>query len=171
MALRLAEDLSEGGANVAEVREAWRSFVHRTWCDDAMTNGDAWVEPARLIGSGLSAPERRVYELGLGLRADAMEAIEAALSVRDWSELDPRLAAAELSCPLYVAHGASDRVIPVQEALKLAAAAGRSPDVRSYITRWFGHTGGGGFDGDALEELTTMLGFLGALAGLPRTPR
>ena len=99
MAIRLAEELAEEGVNVAEVREAWRRFVHQTWCDEAMAEGDAWIEPARNIGSALAAPERGLYELGLGLRAEATEAIEAALSARDWSELDPRLAAgALLSC-------------------------------------------------------------------------
>ena len=171
MAIRLAEELAEEGVNVAEVQEAWRRFVHQTWCDEAMAEGDAWIEPARNIGSALAAPERGLYELGLGLRAEATEAIEAALSARDWSELDPRLAAGELSCPVYVAHGVGDQVIPVQEAPKLAAAAGRSSEVRCYVTRWFGHTGSGGFDGDAVQELSTMLGFLGALSGLPRTPR
>lgn len=169
MAINLADEIPAAAADRERVRAAWRALVLRTWGDDDARDHGAWTRPAAAIADDLDGEERRLFELGVGIHPESAAAIETALSARDWSAFDPRPAASELRCPLYVAHGVGDDVIPVQEAPKLAAAATLSPDVRLYLTRWFGHTGAGGLGGDAGEELRTMFGFLDAIAGLPRT--
>lgn len=117
---------------------------------------------AGFISIGAPADMWEVWAYHLGRKGLPGRAIVKALSpfwrVRagvPWKDLDPRLKARDMACPILILHGEKDESVPVRHAKVLAAAAGVEP----LVLQGQGHT-------DLLEspELHRILfEFLGSL--------
>jgi hypothetical protein len=93
----------------------------------------------------LREPGRRLLELVLNRREDAVAPLLAALPPRAreaLARLSPVAVVPRLPARLLVAHGEGDTSIPYTESLRLAAAAGGG--IRATIFRTFHHTGPAG---------------------------
>ena len=111
--------------------------------------GGAYDSLKREIRAGLAADEREVWDLLappagalLPARSSAHRLADilttAALTAEP--DLDPEGAVASLRCPVVLAHGHGDRLIPFTETLRLRELLPEQTGVSATITRFFAHS-------------------------------
>ncbi len=158
----------ETQADRSAVAAAWREYVHATWSKEWGPRVADWRGVGSRIAESLDdEATRELFEVGVGLRPDTSGHIERALVEGQGETLELRDAAACVTAPVRIMHGADDDVIPVAQADALARCFTATEDLRVYRTGAFAHTGGGGA-GAMLRDLGTTIGMLRCLAELPR---
>lgn len=148
---------------------AWLTLVRRTWGRPEPKVKGARDPIAAEVAATLPAALREPFLRGAGLAPGAMDDLETVL--RDHRDAlafaDPLPDLARVRCPIVVAHGREDDVIPVEEAEKLRAALPPGPH-RVLVTGAYGHTGAASLSPRALaKEATAMLGIAHAVSSAP----
>ena len=172
--MNLVADMEAAPEQTHRVHDAWLAYIKATWGDPTMRDRARFEPIARRLSQTLEEEERALFLRGCGLAPGAREEVEGAL-VRanarlNW--LDPQAHLARLRCPLYIAHGADDDVVPVHHAEAMASAATSCPRVTQAVTGLYGHTEHVGLSGllkrgpEAFRELRTMMGLLRAIVSV-----
>ena len=167
--LECADVAPEYGPNLAA---AWLELARRTWSRPGEPRDDrARARLHRRVAGQLAAelPEstRALYLMGCGLDHGGIELAQRALERFDSDYMDVISHLPGLRCPVHVAHGVEDDVIPVQHAHALASALPAGLDHGLYITGLYGHTAHGSLIGlmPALgREVSTLAGLVRAIA-------
>ncbi len=165
--LNLLETLPGRPRDTARLEHAWRTMVFRTWGRAELKAADARAEIAESIARGLSADEQALFLKGCGLRPGGAELFDEALELAREGFLwaDPRPAIERLRCPVAVAHGRDDDVIPWQHAERLRDLCSAVVPTQLFLTGMYGHTGSQRPTlSAAYEELRTLLGIAGTFA-------
>jgi pimeloyl-ACP methyl ester carboxylesterase len=149
-----------------ELGRAWTELCHRTW-------GNMELKlPGRLdpfidaIEASLPPAHRALFRVGAAGLDQSGELVEAALERgrAEFACVSPRIALAQIRCPVVICHGLEDDVIPWGEATKLHRALGHAP-VRLHLTGLYAHTGAGPLKLTAVaREATTLLAIASAIA-------
>ncbi len=161
--LNLLEHLPGVPEDREPLARAWTAFVRRTWGKDEMKDG-GWRVLAREMSARLPDAYRAMFETGVGLRPGAVATIDVALRAASgaFAYLDPSAVCGDVRCPVTIAHGRDDDVIPYREAERLHADL---PGSELFITGLYAHTGSAMVSpSDALAEGRAMLGILSAMA-------
>jgi len=182
--MNLVADMESAPEHTHRLHDAWLAYVKATWGDPSMRDIARFEPIAQRLSQTLDEEERALFLRGCGLAPGALEEVEGALlkasSRLDWLAPQPHLA--RLRCPLYIAHGADDDVVPVRHSEAMANAATSCPKVTQAVTGIYGHTEHVGIRGllkrgpEAFMELRTMVGLLHAIASVshpstgPRAP-
>lgn len=120
--------------------DAWLTFVQRTW-SRAGKKRDREFEPvARQLVRTVPEPVRHLYLMGCGVEDGGVALCERALAVFDGTHMEVRSLLPDVRCPVHIAHGADDDVIPVSQARELDAAMPVGLPHAMYITGLYGHT-------------------------------
>jgi pimeloyl-ACP methyl ester carboxylesterase len=126
----------------------------------------AWEAAARAHGDALPPAARDFYLRGCGLAPGAAQVIDAALARRGKIELlDVRPHLAAVRCPVWLAHGLADDVIPWTQAESLARAFPPSARPPVLLTGLYGHTQIEGARGPRAlaRELSSMVRIVSAI--------
>ncbi len=162
--LNVLDELTEMPENRAQLVEAWREYMRRTWGKPEVRVDLEYVRIAKSISDGLDEAVRPMFEMGVGLDPRGLELLQVAIEKRDWTFLDPRPHMAKITCPVHIMHGADDDVIPYTQLKAIEEAVPSSAPCRSYLTGMYGHTRKEGNDGGLAGELTTMVQMLRGIA-------
>lgn len=141
-------------ADPAGLEAGWMELIKRTWGRPHMKENDAHHVVAREIASRLVDAELFLQTTGLVPGSRAL--VDRALADKDIAFLDPLPWARRVRCPVVVAHGREDDVIPFEQASILADAI---PNSRLHLTGLYSHSGHSGI-GMIPAELTSMVGIL-----------
>lgn len=135
--------LEYGLDDPAPLEAAWLEMAHRTWGKMDLKQPGRRDPFAHAIAARLAPELREPFLVGCGLREGTVEQVVSALERgrEHFAFCDPGSALQRVRCPVVIAHGRDDDVIPWNEACKLHdRLAGRVP-VQLLLTGLYGHTG------------------------------
>jgi pimeloyl-ACP methyl ester carboxylesterase len=170
--MNLIETLPGRPRDAARLEHAWRTMVFRTWGRAELKKPGARADIAEVIARHLSPDERTLFLQGCGLLPGGAELFDEALELAgsQFAWADPRSAIERMRCPVTIAHGRDDDVIPWQQAERLRDLCTTVVPTRLFLTGMYGHTGSQRPTlGAAMGELRTLLGIAKAL-GSSGTP-
>jgi pimeloyl-ACP methyl ester carboxylesterase len=150
----------------------WVEFIRTTWGRPEMRELAARREVARRLGEALPKSSRDVFLVGCGVGRGASELLREAIDRAPQRQrlLDPKLHLGGVRCPVWLAHGRDDDVIPYTQLARLAQAFPAHVEVKTYLTGLFTHTAGARRTRlrAAAEEARTLIGMLTALSAATR---
>jgi pimeloyl-ACP methyl ester carboxylesterase len=151
---------------------AWMDFIRATWSAPHQPKRPQEApQIAHALADALCADLRELFLDGCGVTPQSTpRGLDALARSRDrFAWIDPRQHLAGLRCPVHLAHGANDDVIPVNQLDRLAAAIPAHVPVSCWKTGVYGHTAASpspplAAARAALREAGVMRGMLAALA-------
>lgn len=161
--------LSEGER--AELYQAWHRFVCVVWENPNYTQKSAYQPVAEQLASALSPELCDLFLQGCSVKAGGIDLAKSAIQqcARDTDWLDPKPVLTQLQCPLHIAHGREDVVVPYTHAQQIAELV---PQAKVYVTGLAHHAGVNGISHylgqlpNLLLELVRSIGLLRAMARL-----
>ena len=163
------DGIPDAPADREPLMAAWHSFCVQTWGREEMKQG-GWRDVAERLSASLSDTHRPLFRLGVGLDEGTQAAGEAALARLDTAFCDPSRGGLEgIRCPVHIVHGASDDVIPANQARKIAASLPAHVPVAVHLTGLYGHADRGSLPGPVAlaRELRTLYRVVRTLARAP----
>lgn len=149
------------------LHDAWLRFVRATWSRYDREREPDYRPVAEDLAQAIEPDGvRELFLMGCGLRPGGPALCAHALARHDPAYLELRPHLARIRCPVHVAHGADDDVIPVSQAHALAQALPAHAS-RLYITGVYGHTLSQGLRPSApvlAREIGTLVRLLHVLA-------
>ncbi len=167
--MNLIEDLPGAPEDTRPIMEAWMRYVQATWGRDRYKRGGHHLEVAHAIAPRLPAADREIFLKGCGDLQDDHALARAALVRRGerLSFLNPLVNIHRARCPVHLAHGVDDDVIPVNQLDRLAAAIPAGTPVTTYKTGFYSHSGRSPGLADKLpvmaRDVQTMVRMMGAI--------
>jgi pimeloyl-ACP methyl ester carboxylesterase len=158
--LNLIEHLPGRPRDPSALRDAWITYVRRTWGRPEMKRRARWEPLARAMARGLPPDARGLFLRGTGAEPGGVELAARALRTAraELAHLDPRPACARIRCPVTIVHGRDDDVIPHTHARMLAEAIPDHVPTRVLLTGLYAHTGHGAPSPRELADEARTLG-------------
>jgi pimeloyl-ACP methyl ester carboxylesterase len=150
---------------------AWLELARRTWGQPELRPHARRMPIAERLAATLRPDLRRLFLIGSGLLPGGPALLEAALAraTASFAFAFPGRRLADVRCPVVLAHGRDDDVIPWTETVRLAEDLAGGPPHRVFLTGLYGHTGAAlPTPGALARELGTMLDLVYALVDAPR---
>ena len=152
--------------HAAVLVEHWLRFARETWSrSDRPPLVDTYQQVARSLAEEVPEPARELYLMGCGATPGGTELCDGALAQFDGSHMEVRSYLTDVRCPVHIAHGADDDVIPVTEAHRLDEAFPEHVPHSVHVTGFYGHTAR---EQDLLRALPTLVGEVATLGRLLR---
>lgn len=138
--LNVIEDLPLNEKERPLLSDGWRAFVEGVWEDPEFQHFDQYSEVALDISKRIPEPLHSIFLKGCSVEKGGVEyaKIGIAKCTRDTSWLDPVPLLQDLKCPLHIAHGREDGVVPYTDAKRIAKHV---PNSHVYLTGLAHHAG------------------------------
>jgi pimeloyl-ACP methyl ester carboxylesterase len=151
---------------------AWRAMCRETWGRQHLQRHEAMRPIGERLASELPAHLRELYLQGCGLHPRTREVLLEALAraAPSLAFADPTAALRAITCPVAIAHGRDDGVIPYEEAVRLSTLLPQAKDHphRLFLTGLFTH-GTSRLPSPRViaTEVKTLLAMVRAMVDLP----
>ncbi len=158
-----------GVPDVELLKGAWLELVKKTWGRPELKVARARAPIAEEIAARLPSASRERFLRGAGLLPGSLDELETTMRLYGdaFAFADPGPPLSRVRCPVVIAHGRDDDVIPVEEAYRLAARVAPSRR-RVLVTGAYGHTGTAALAPRAMaREARTMWGIARSIAEAP----
>ena len=119
---------------------AWLTFTRRTWSSAGQKRHGTPERVAHDLGADLPDEARDLFLMGCGARSGGLALCQQAMERFDGAYMEVRGHLHRLRCPVHIAHGVDDDVIPVEHAHALADAMPAGHPHALYITGLYSHT-------------------------------
>jgi pimeloyl-ACP methyl ester carboxylesterase len=138
--LNVIEDLPLSEKERPLLCDGWREFVEGVWEDPEFQHFDQYSEVALDIAKGIPKSLQSIFLMGCSVEKGGVEYAKTAITqcTRDTTWLDPVPLLQDLRCPLHIAHGREDGVVPYTDAKRIAKHV---PSSHVYLTGLAHHAG------------------------------
>ncbi len=140
--INLLDAMPEAPDDKPPLVDAWKRYVKATWGRPEMRPLEGRAPIARQIAATLPEASRKFFLQGCLVEPGGVEIGLDALARGGprWEVLDPRPHLSSLTCPVYIAHGIDDDVIPYTQLDRIREALPSGVPVTAHLTGLYGHT-------------------------------
>ena len=153
--LNLIEDIAVSDSDRKTLHQAWHRYVCQVWENPHFAERAAYAPVANKMAAELPLDLQDLFLKGCAVKEGGIEWAKSLIQdcSRDTDWLDPKPALTQLQCPLHIAHGREDVVVPYTHAKRLAS---EQPQSQVYVTGLAHHAGVHGLS-HYLGQLPTLV--------------